>query len=191
MKLSTLSALLVGAVALVLPFTSANAVQDGFFVGGSIGQGTVESDVQDPALPNPGSFDESDFAYKLYGGYNWVLAKTFGFGIEGGYVNFGSPSDTVLAVLPVKIEPTALDLFATLGFDIGPVGIFGKAGYAWWDVDVSVDDASFSDDGSDPVYGVGVRFNLWSLEIRGEYEYFDVDDVDDLALWTVGVVWRF
>ncbi len=185
-------ALITIALALVASTAAvAGPAKRGVYIGGSIGQSNVESDVQNPSLPDVGSFDESDFAWKLYGGYNWVLAKTFGFGIEGGYVNFGSPSDTVLAVLPVKIEPTALDLFATLGFDIGPVGIFGKVGYAWWDVDVSVDNATFSDDGSDPVYGVGARFNLWSLEIRGEYEFFDVDDVDDLALWTIGVVWRF
>ena len=191
MKPKNICALLASAVLVLVPFSNAAAVQDGFFIGGSIGQSTVESDVQNPSLPESGSFDESDFAWKLYGGYNWVLAKTFGFGIEGGYVNFGSPSDTVLSILPVKIEPTALDLFATLGFDIGPVGIFGKVGYAWWDVDVDFAGERFSDDGSDPAYGIGARFNLWSLEIRGEYEFFDVSDVDDVALWTVGVVWRF
>ena len=114
--------------------------------------------------------------------------KTVGFGIEGGYVNFGSPSDDLLSLLPVKIEPTALDLFATLGFDIGPVGMFG---YARWDVDIDVAGDNFSDEGHDPVYGVGARFNLWSLEIRGEYEIFDVSNVDDVTLWSVGVVWRF
>ena len=191
MKLRNLYALLASAVLVLVPFSNADAVQDGFFIGASIGQSTVEADVEDPDLPDLGNFDENDFAWKLYGGYNWVLAKTFGFGIEGGYVNLGSPSDTVLSLLPVKIEPTALDLFATLGFDIGPVGIFGKVGYAWWDVDVDIGGVGFSDDGSDPAYGIGARFNLWSLEIRGEYEVIDVDDIDDLALWTVGVVWRF
>lgn len=191
MALRNLTVLLGSVVLLVIPFTSANAVQDGFFIGASIGQSQVEADVQNPILPDPGSFDESDFAWKLYGGYNWVFARTFGFGIEGGYVNFGSPSDDILAVLPVKIEPTALDFFATLGFDIGPVGIFGKVGYAWWDVDLDVAGERFSEDGDDPVYGVGARFNLWSLEIRGEYEIFDVSDVEDVTMWSVGVVWRF
>ena len=191
MKSRYLFALVASAVLVFVPFSNASAVQDGFFIGASVGQSMVEADVDDPVLPNPGSFDENDFAWKIYGGYNWVLAKTFGFGIEGGYVNLGSPSDDVLSLLPVKIEPTALDLFATLGFDIGPVGIFGKLGYAWWDADVDIGGVRFSDDGSDPAYGIGARFNLWSLEIRGEYEIIDVDDVDDLALWTVGVVWRF
>lgn len=191
MKIRNLSALLGSVLLFVVPFSSANAVQDGFFIGASVGQGQVEASLEDPVIPDPPKFDETDFAWKLYGGYNWVLAKTFGFGIEGGYVNFGSPSDDILSLLPVKIEPTALDLFATLGFDIGPVGIFGKVGYAWWDVDVDVAGETFSDDGNDPVYGVGARFNLWSLEIRGEYEIFDVSDVDDLTLWSVGVVWRF
>ena len=114
MKNRSLSALVCSAILLVLPFATANAVQDGWFIGGSIGQGLVESDITDPDLPNTGSFDESDFAWKRYGGENGGRARIFGFGIEGGYVNFGSPSDTVLAVLPVKVEPTAIDLFATL-----------------------------------------------------------------------------
>lgn len=191
MKNKNLSALACSALLLVLPFTTANAVQDGWFIGASIGQSMIESNIDDPEFPGAGSFDESDFAWKLYGGYNWVLARTFGFGIEGGYVNFGSPSDTILGDVPIKIEPTAIDLFATLGFDIGPVGIFGKVGYAWWDVDVDVGNQGFSDDGDDPVYGIGARFNLFSLEFRGEYEYFDTADVDDVAMWSLGVVWRF
>ena len=191
MKTSTFLALIGSAMLLVVPFNSANAVQDGWFIGGSIGNAQVEANVDPGNLPTPPpTFDENDFGWKVYGGHNWVLAKTFGFGIEGGYVNLGSPSTTILDT-SLKLEPTALDIFATLGFDIGPVGIFGKVGYAWWDVDVNIDDQSVSDDGDDPVYGIGARFNLWSLEIRGEYEIFDISDVEDATLWSVGVVWRF
>ena len=194
MKTSFLPALIGSAVLVLVPFSSANAVQDGWFIGGSIGSAQVEASI-DPAdlpgnIPSPPGFDEDDFGYKLYGGYNWVLAKTFGFGVEGGYVNFGGPSLTILDT-KLEVEPTALDIFATVGFDIGPVGVFGKVGYAWWDVDVSIGDLTASDDGNDPAYGIGARFNLWSLEIRGEYEIFDVSDVDDVTLWSVGVVWRF
>ena len=191
MRDSLLSALIGGAVLVFVPFCSANAVQDGWFIGGSIGNAQVEANVDPGNTPVvPPTFDEDDFGYKLYGGYNWVLAKTFGFGIEGGYINFGSPSTTIFDTR-FELEPTALDVFATLGFDIGPVGIFGKLGYAWWDVDISVDDLPASDDGSDPAYGIGARFNLWSLEIRGEYEIFDVSDVEDVTMWSIGVVWRF
>ncbi len=191
MKSSIFSALIASALLLCLPFSSANAVQDGWFIGGSIGSAQVEANVDPGNLPTPPpTFDEDDFAYKLYGGYNWVLAKTFGFGIEGGYVDLGAPSTTILDTR-FELEPTALNLFGVVGFDIGPVGVFGKVGYAWWDVDVSIDDVTFSDDGNDAVYGIGARFNLWSLEIRGEYEIFDVSDVEDLTMWSLGVVWRF
>ncbi len=191
MKNSFRAALIASAVVVLVPFSSANAVQEGWFIGGSVGSAQVEANVDPGNLPTPPpTFDESDFGWKLYGGYNWVLAKTFGFGIEGGYVNFGSPSTTILDT-DLGLEPTALDIFATLGFDIGPIGIFGKVGYAWWDVDVNIDDLTASDDGDDPVYGIGARFNLWSLEIRGEYEIFDISDVEDATLWSVGVVWRF
>jgi len=185
------SALLGSAVFLIVPFSSAVAVQDGLFIGGSIGSATVEANVEGLPGDIPSSFDENDTGWKIYGGYNWVLAKTFGLGIEGGYVNFGKPSGNAGGAL-VKVEPTAIDIFGVVGFDIGPVGIFGKLGYAWWDADLKIlDQPTFSSDGNDVAYGVGARFNLWSLEIRGEYEVFDVSDLDDLTMWSVGVVWRF
>ena len=191
MKSSILSALIGSAVLVFAPFSTANAVQDGWFIGGSIGSAQVEANVDPGNLPTqPPKFDESDFGWKLFGGYNWVLARTFGLGFEAGYVDLGNPSGNVSA-LPVQLDPTLFDVFAVAGFDIGPVGIFGKVGYAWWDVDVDLEGVSSSDSGNDVAYGIGARFNLFSLEFRGEYELFDISDVDDASLWSVGVVWRF
>ncbi len=191
MKSSILSAFIGSAILVCVPFSSANAVQDGWFIGGSIGSAQVEANVNPGDLPEaPPSFDESDFGWKLFGGRNWVLARTFGLGFEAGYVDLGNPSGNVSA-LPVQLDPTLFDVFGVVGFDLGPVGIFGKVGYAWWDVDIDVEGTSASDSGNDVAYGIGARFNLFSLEIRGEYELFDISDVDDASLWSVGVVWRF
>lgn len=44
--------------------------------------------------------------------------------------------------------------------------------------------------GTDAAYGVGARFSLFSAEVRAEYEYFDVEDID-VSLVSVGVVWSF
>jgi len=38
---------------------------------------------------------------------------------------------------------------------------------------------------------VGVKFSLASVEIRGEYEIYDIEDSDDVAMLSVGLVWRF
>ena len=32
--------------------------------------------------------------------------------------------------------------------------------------------------GTDPAYGIGARFSLFSAEVRAEYEHFDVEDTD-------------
>ena len=47
------------------------------------------------------------------------------------------------------------------------------------------------DAGKDAAYGIGARFKLSPLEIRGEYEIFDISDVEDLTMRSPGVVWRF
>jgi hypothetical protein len=38
---------------------------------------------------------------------------------------------------------------------------------------------------------VGVRFNLGSVEIRGEYEVIDISDAEDVTLLSAGLVVRF
>jgi hypothetical protein len=38
---------------------------------------------------------------------------------------------------------------------------------------------------------VGLRFNLGSFEIRGEYEIFDISDAEDVTLLSAGIVVRF
>jgi hypothetical protein len=48
-----------------------------------------------------------------------------------------------------------------------------------------------SDDGTDLAYGVGAQFRVWSLSLRAEYEVFDVDDVDDLNMISVGFTFTF
>ena len=60
----------------------------------------------------------------------------------------------------------------------------------------SLSPAAFADSGpflggSDPAYGVGLRFTLGSIEIRGEYEVFDIEDADDVYMASAGLVWRF
>jgi hypothetical protein len=71
------------------------------------------------------------------------------------------------------------------------VGGFVKAGLVAWDSDLSLGAFNDSESGSDPAYGVGLRFTLSSIEIRAEYEKFDIEDTDNADMVSVGVVWRF
>ena len=160
----------------------------GGYIGGSIGQSYIELDAGTPAVP--ANFDEEDFGWKLMAGYNFDFA-VITLGVEADYVDFGAPSGNVLGS-QIEVDTNGFAGFGTAGFDLGPVGVFAKFGVISWDASFSVDgfDAG-SDDGTDPAYGVGVKFGLASVEIRGEYEIYDIEDSDDVAMLSVGLVWRF
>ena len=171
------------------PVADARA-ESGWYVGGSVGDATVQTDVVTEDLGEVFSFDESDFAWKAFGGYNFDIAF-MDIAIEGGYVDMGSPSGTV-GDLDLSVDVAGWDIFALAGFNLGPVGLFAKAGMISWDADSTLGglDAG-GDSGSDPAYGVGARFTLGGFEIRGEYEMFDIEEANDVYLLSLGVAFNF
>jgi outer membrane immunogenic protein len=185
------------AAAVALLFLPAIASADsGFFIGGSAGGATIEADIgTDPDLPElPSSIDEDDTAYKLFAGYTFDL-PVIDLGVEGGYVNFGKPEiDIGIDSAQIEIETTGFNLWGVAGIDVGPVDLFAKLGYVFWDVEVSApafpELGSESDDGTDIGYGLGAAFNLGRISIRGEYEVYDLDDAD-LSMLSVGLAFRF
>jgi hypothetical protein len=60
-----------------------------------------------------------------------------------------------------------------------------------WDADILGGGSQASDDGTDSAYGVGVNFDFASLELRFEYELFDIKDTDDVDMLSVGLAWHF
>jgi hypothetical protein len=182
-SLATL-ALLIG----LAPLTVAQA-DSGFYVGGSIGSASIDVSVPDSDI-GAFDFDESDTGYKVFLGYNIDLA-VFDLAIEGGYVDLGAPSGNVLG-MPVGLDITGLDAFLLAGFELGPIGIFGKAGVITWDVDAKIDRMNAGgDDGTDPAYGVGLRFSIASFEIRAEYEIFDLESTKDVHMASIGFAVTF
>jgi hypothetical protein len=175
------------AVLVSAPLSFAQAGETGGYLGASVGSAALDVNIGE-GIPN--TFDDEDFAWKVFGGYNFGITPVFDLGIEGGYVNLGNPSGDIEGT-PVSIETTGWSVSGVIGFDIGPVGLFGKYGYFGWDADTVVDGFSETFDGSDPVYGAGLRFGLGSLEIRGEYEVFDIEDTDDVSMWSLGLAYRF
>jgi hypothetical protein len=173
----------------LMPFADANA-DSGPYIGGSVGSVTIQAEVPDENLGEVFEFDENDFAWKAFGGYNFDLAVV-DLAIEGGYVDLGSPSGDLLGS-SVGLDITGWDVFGLVGINLGPVGLFAKAGMISWDADATIDaiDAG-SDDGTDPAYGIGARFTLGTLEIRGEYEYFDIDSAEDVYMLSAGLVFNF
>ena len=88
-------AALTASLVLLLPAIS----QASGYIGGSVGQAGVE--VQDPTFPT--SFDEDDFAWKAFAGFDWDLT-VLSLGIEGGYVDLGAPSGD-LGGTTVEVDP--------------------------------------------------------------------------------------
>jgi hypothetical protein len=180
--------------AFLLPVSMARAADTGFYVGGSIGQAQLEvpSDVVD--VPD---FDEDDTGWKLFGGYNWNLAL-FNLGIEGGYVDFGAPNTALDVVTSLEIEASGWNVWGMGGLNLGPVDVYAKVGAISWDSDASIGgiDPGFgigtlSDSGTDIGYGLGARFALGSLHIRGEWEQYDIEDTDSVYMFSLGLAWQF
>lgn len=173
----------------LMPFAHANA-DSGPYIGGSVGSATIEAEVPDENLGEVFDFDEDDFAWKAFGGYNFDL-DVVDLAIEGGYVDLGSPSGDFLGSA-VELDVTGWDVFGLVGINLGPVGLFAKAGMISWDAEATIDAiGDGGDDGTDPAYGIGARFALGALEIRGEYEYFDIDSVEDVYMLSAGLVFNF
>jgi hypothetical protein len=176
------------AAGFILLATAESRADSGFYIGGSVGQAGIELDDSDPVQPI--DFDEDDFAWKGFAGYNFDLAVVE-LGLEVGYVNLGNPSADVLGS-SVEIETDGLDAFGVIGVALGPIGVFGKYGVISWDAEGTIDGLpAFDEDGSDPAYGLGAKFGLGSLDIRIEYEVFDIEDADDVSMISAGLVWTF
>jgi hypothetical protein len=179
------SAVVLGLVPL------ADAVADsGPYIGGSVGSVTIQADIPDQNLTDIFQFDENDFAWKAFGGYNIDLVVV-DLAIEGGYVDLGAPSGNLLGS-QVKLDLNGWDVFGVAGLDLGPIGVFAKAGMVSWDAEATIDSiGTGGDSGTDPAYGIGARFALGNLEIRGEYEYFNIESTDDLYMLSAGIVLHF
>ena len=154
---------------------------NGLYIGGSFGNTTVDDSIPTDQSVNDINFRSDDTAYKLFVGVN--IAP---FAIETSYVDFGKFSDS-----GVDVELTAMDAFGMINFAVGPVGLFGKFGFVRWDYDLDNFAANYSKKGTDAAYGLGARFDLGGLGFRVEYELFDVDEVDDLYMFSAGVTYTF
>lgn len=158
----------------------AAALDEGFYLGASLGQASFEQKELDEI-----DIDDDSSAWKVFGGIRWgVLA------IEGGYVDFGDVDDRD-GPLSRGVEASGFDAFGVVSLPLGPVDLFGKVGGIYWDTDDVVNGRSNSDDGVDLAYGAGVAVRLGSASVRLEYEAFDIDALDDLNMYSVGVAWTF
>ncbi len=171
------------AVLMGLGCGSVQAADNGFYLGGSLGQSSIQWTEQ--AV----KFDGAGTAYKIIAGLrplDWL-------GVEVNYVDFGSTDDSVGAI-NIKSEGKGISAYAVGFLPVGPVDVFAKAGLVNWDASLSapaLPALSMNESGTDLSYGVGVQFRLLSLSIRGEYEVFKIKELDDVNLFSIGLTWTF
>jgi hypothetical protein len=183
--MATLAAMLL--MASLVP-ASAHA-ETGFYIGASAGGASLEADLNDISLPGlPSSIDEDDTALKVFVGYN-VELLVVDLGVEAGYVDFGEPDIDILGD-QLLLDTSGFNLWGIAALDVGPFQVFGKLGYIAWDVDADFLGQSASDDGSDIGYGAGLRFDVGPVQLRGEYELYDIDETD-IGMLSLGISYLF
>ena len=146
------------------------------YFGASIGDATLEEDTS--------GFDGNDTGYKFYGGFRFFKF----FGIEAAWEDFGNPDSG-----GANAEVQRFDVFAVGVIPIKRLELWGKIGVGYWDSKASLSGGgSLNDDGTDTSYGVGIGFELTRMFwIRAEYESFELDDIDDLTMVSIGLDIRF
>lgn len=171
---------------------------EGLYLGLGYGQFNVDIDDIDETDEAIERIDDDDNAWKVFVG--WRLNPYFSF--ELNYVDFGDPSDRLEASGSsgdYQLDLSGIQPAVYGTFPLGPVELFGKVGYYFYDVDLSIDlddlgDDVFTSDTSEEAwsYGGGVGATILDrLHLKLEYEKIDTDVIDDLdSIWLSGA-WRF
>ncbi len=183
-------------VILVVAAIPASAIENGFYIGGSIGGSSLEVRDIDEELGDL-RFSDGDTGYKLFAGFRFMNFL----GVEAGYVDLGEPNDVVAEsedeAVHVQIGLKGWDAFAVGFLPIGPVDLFAKVGVVSWDADivsrlVPTDEVDAdSDSGTDAAFGIGVGLRLGKVTLRAEGEQFDIADADDVYMFSVGATFTF
>jgi OOP family OmpA-OmpF porin len=188
---------LASAMAFVGP---AFAQDTGFYLGGALGQTSVDLDCTGTT-----SCDDEDSSWRIFGGYQFNKHLA----LEFGYADLGESTASVSVppfIATGTLEATVWDLVAVGSLPIADrFSIFGKIGLYRADTDFSVTvpglgSASESDSNTDLTYGVGARYDFTrNLGVRLEWqryqdvggEFFGETAESDVDVISVAVIWKF
>ena len=175
------SILAVAAALFIIVTTPAFA--GGIYIGGGVGTATNEDSASNPAGT---AFDESDNAFKIFGGYRFDWLPIVSLSGEVGFRDLGKPKAS-----GAEYNVDGFDYAALAGLGLGPVELFARVGGMQYDLDKTIGGTKTSFDGSAPVYGAGVRFNLLGAGVRAEYEKIDIDELDNVEMISVSVFYQW
>ncbi|MEQ8857407.1 MAG: porin family protein [Pseudomonadales bacterium] len=157
----------------------ASAAQPGPYVGAGVGIYTL--DIEDI------NYDDSAALFRGFGGYrindNWA--------IEADYQRFSEAEDDILGT-DVKLDFEAWGVSVRPILPIGPIDLYARAGWTWYDAEANVGGFG-SVDGSDDdfTWGGGVDFHLGDLlTLRGDISRIEIEDTD-LNLVSAAILLKF
>lgn len=175
---------IINAALIASALTFSSAVSADTYLGVSAGQSKIEYGAPDASNdfdPKAIDLDDSDTAFKVFGGYKFTIAAA-----ELAYVDFGR----IEGNNGTYSEVSGFSGFGMLHMGLGPASLFGKVGGFMWESDASVE--QLEDDGYDLAYGLGVMVGLLGIDARMEYEYFNVGGkLDDVSMISVGMSYTF
>jgi len=156
----------------------------GLYLGAGLGQSSVKEST--PA----GTLDATDTAYKAFVGYRFNMIPIIDLAVEGGYTDFGKPSQT-FNNQNVEFKLHGPNAAGLLIFPLGPFDLYGKVGMLHWTADASAGGQSSSTTGTDPYYGLGAAFYFWKIGVRAEAEQYKIKDTDRVMMYSVSALFQF
>jgi hypothetical protein len=173
----------MGIAAALFMLVPTPVLAGGIYIGGGVGSASVQDTT---GTPSGNSFDESDTAFKVFGGYRFDWLPIVSVSGEVGYRDLGKAS---AGALEYKVD--GFDYAALAGLGLGPIELFARVGGMQYDLEKSNGGARTSFDGSAPLYGVGARLKLFGIGLRAEYEVIDLDELDSLEMISVSAFYEF
>jgi hypothetical protein len=198
MKRAIMAALAAAAFTAGGAYAQSPDNDEGFYVGGGVGQFNIDIDGIDGVDEAVERLDDEDTAWQAFIG--WRLNPYIS--LQAAYIDFGGPEDDFSTSGSSGNYKAELSGFAPsiIGhLPLGPVEFTAKLGYYFYDIDITanIDDLGgnvfeSNDSGEDLMYGAGVGMTFFErLNAKLEYEKIDLEGVDDAdALWLTGA-WRF
>lgn len=188
--------------------------KSGLYFGAFAGQ--ASSDVTGSDFPS-GTFDDSDTAFKFIAGYqfNDYISLEGGYTSLGEVVSYswdetvslpmiGAPSFDTHTDGGVEVDGIILNVIGS--FPVSEqFSIYAKLGVFSWDFEIknswtitssdpttptSKSSETFSDDGTDVFYGLGLAYHWDDISFRAEYELFESDG-DEIDVFSIGAVYNF
>ena len=181
--------MLLPALALALFGTTAQAADNGVYLGAGVSQVKLKNVGKDFNTGNLNDFKLDNTSWKLIAGFRPIDP----FAVELNYIDLGSENKTV-GGSAFKADGKAYAGYAVGFLPIGPIDLFAKGGLVRWESKATAGGPlgfRFDEKGTKFGYGAGVQARLGSLAGRLEYEKFDVDHTDGVELLTLGVTWTF